>query len=380
MKLARCEKAKKPKSKIAVFLPHMHNGGAERVVLTLTNYWVALGFRVEIILLQKRGELLSLISKRIKIVDLKVGRVRYALIPLIKILSREKPDIFWVNMWPLTAISILAKVFLPSSTKIFLTEHESLSLARRANGRLLGAASRLTLALTYRFSDGVSGVSDGVVSDIAALARLNVRDVRTLYNPNHLNGVASAQLGLREKLWGKDQRFNILTVGRLAPEKNHSLLISAFSRIADKINARLIILGDGILRKELEDYVQELELQDRIFFPGFHIDPAPWYQTADLFVLSSDYEGFGNVLVEALSYGLRIISTRCPSGPEEVLQNGQFGLLVPVRDEISLASGILEALKSIPNKEKLVARAQEFAVERVSERYLDFFGLASQDN
>jgi glycosyltransferase involved in cell wall biosynthesis len=159
----------------------------------------------------------------------------------------------------------------------------------------------------------------------------------------------------------------------LAPEKDHESLIKAFALIPKNFNAKLVILGNGPARADLEALVIQLELEGRVLLPGFIVDPYPWFRSADLFVLSSLREGFGNVIVEALECGLPVVSTNCPSGPAEILEDGRFGKLVPVKDPPALAFAMLESLDSPHDRAMLMRRSQDFSVRKISDEYLAYF-------
>ena len=136
-------------------------------------------------------------------------------------------------------------------------------------------------------------------------------------------------------------------------------------------DATLCILGEGSERTALETQVHALGLEGRVLLPGYKSDPAPYYARADLFVLSSDHEGFGNVIVEALDHGVPVVSTDCPSGPREILQEGKYGTLVPVGDVDALAQAMLATLHAPHDPAALKARARDFAVDTIADQYLD---------
>ncbi|WP_246191668.1 glycosyltransferase [Pseudoxanthomonas gei] len=163
----------------------------------------------------------------------------------------------------------------------------------------------------------------------------------------------------------------ILTVGTLKAVKNHAFLIEAFSRLPTKLNATLCILGEGQLRSEIEKIVESKGLIGRVLLPGFRTDTTPWYRRADIFVLSSRHEGFGNVIVEALAQGIPVVSTDCPSGPREILCDGKYGRLVPVGDVDAFASAMLAGLKEVSGSEILKERARDFSVGKIADEYLD---------
>ena len=162
-------------------------------------------------------------------------------------------------------------------------------------------------------------------------------------------------------------------MGTLKEQKDHRTLIRAFARLSRDFNAKLTILGEGPLRAGLESLIAELGLQSRVSMPGFVVDPYPWLRSADLFVLSSQYEGFGNVIVEALECGVPVVSTDCPSGPAEILENGRYGRLVPVDDVVALATAMSASLAELHDREKLMKRATAFSVRNISDQYLSYF-------
>lgn len=211
-------------------------------------------------------------------------------------------------------------------------------------------------------------VSKGVAQDLAALSGLAQDAFHVIYNPAALGRgrpqfIPEALLGVFGPL--------VLSVGTLKAGKRHNLLIEAFARLPVELGAMLCILGEGSLRPALEQQIRELGLQKRVLLPGFRADPTPWYARADLFVLSSDYEGFGNVIVEALEQGVPVVSTNCPAGPSEILCSGKYGRLVPVGDADALATAMLEALNEEPDREALKTRARDFAADKIAEEYLD---------
>ena len=132
-----------------------------------------------------------------------------------------------------------------------------------------------------------------------------------------------------------------------------------------------MFVGDGKKKDSLLLLAKELGVEDKTIFSGFQVDPTPFYKTADLFVLSSDYEGFGNVIVESLSCGTKVVSTNCPSGPSEILDNGRFGILVPVGDVYSLAEAIKKQLNAKIKSSTLIKRSEDFSIEIATFKYLN---------
>ena len=163
----------------------------------------------------------------------------------------------------------------------------------------------------------------------------------------------------------------LLSVGRLARQKDFPTLLNAFARVRDTFPVRLLILGEGRQRARLEALVLSLGIAGDVAFPGFTMNPFPYMSQAAAFVLSSAWEGAPGALIEAMACGCPVVSTDCPSGPAEILADGQYGPLVPVGDDRALADAIVTVLEKRPDPERLQTRASMFSVERVADRYLD---------
>ena len=171
----------------------------------------------------------------------------------------------------------------------------------------------------------------------------------------------------------------ILGTGRLVTPKDFSTLLRAFARVRVQRKARLVILGEGNRREELESLAQQLGVSADVALPGFVANPYPFMERAAVFVLSSAWEGFGNVIVEALACGCPVVSTDCPGGPSEILDDGAYGPLVPVGDDAAMAEAILAVLESSRDSGRLQARAAVFSEERAIDNYSDvLFGTRAE--
>ncbi len=362
-----------PSRLIAILLPDLRGGGAERVNVNLANAFVARGFRVQVVLMRMSGELAPLLDPRVGRVDLRAARVRGVLRPLMRYLRDARPDALLANMWPLTVIAVLARRLTRAPTRIVAVEHttwSSATLMRRRSTRVL---AKTTMRALLPRADAVLGVSRGVADDLARFARLEAGSVGTIYNPV-VRGTRDAPPPLPPdgaERWSRASCKRVLAVGSLKAPKNFPLLLRAFARLRDRLDARLLILGEGTQRAELEALAASLGLRDAVDMPGFVDNTAAYYAHADLFVLSSRHEGLPTVLIEALEQGTPVVSTDCPSGPREILEGGRYGRLVPVDDTEALAAAMLESLRSTHDREALRARAQDFAVDRIADRYLE---------
>jgi glycosyltransferase involved in cell wall biosynthesis len=363
-------------SKISIVLPNLMGGGAERLAIYLANDWSFRGHQVEIILMQKQGSLIPLLSHSVKLTALNVTRIRDFILPLHRHLKLTQPDVTWVGMWPLTSVAVFSWLLAFRPGKIFLTDHIPLTLSCQYELRAPLFFLKYLLKTTYSFASGVMAVSNGVADDLRVLTGFSEDAIKVIYNPAATGATfIEPSSAMRQALWGPGYSYHILTVGSLKKQKNHTLLISAFSRICRTLNAKLTILGEGELRSNLERLISRLDLQDFVSLPGFSLYPHQWYCTADLFVLSSDWEGLPTVLIEALECGLPIVSTDCRSGPSEILDAGRYGSLVPVGDVEALSSAIVENLTMSPQRIPLINRSKDFSVSRISDQYLEYFNL-----
>ena len=360
--------------RIAFLLPNLGGGGAERLSLTLAHEFARSGHAPEFVLMQAEGELLEEARASFPVRDLGCERARQLLLPLIAYLRRSKLDVLVAEIWPLTVIAPLAAFLAGFRGKVVVSEHAILS----QQYGLRGKAQRLILCAStfasYRMAAARVGVSRGACADMASISRLALGSFTTIYNPiPHAISPSSDAISAAKNLWGTGGP-RILTVGNLKPEKNQALLLRAFASLPQK-DARLMLLGSGPEEYSLRALAETLGVAARVIFAGFQGDPAPFYVAADLFVLSSNHEGFGNVIVEALSYGLPVVSTDCPAGPGEILEGGTFGRLVPVGDAAALSGAIDAALDAPVDRTALVRRAKDFAPDIAARQYLAVMGL-----
>ena len=357
------------RSNISLLLPNLHGGGAERVSLDLAKEFHARGHRVEFVLMQSKGELLHEAHDQFSVVDLEARRIRSLPLSLAGYLRQHRPDALLAAMWPLTVIAPLAARMAGTYPRIVASEHVDFRYTTSHKPYERFVLRRFGTVL-YGLSNHVVAVSDGVADSLTQAAGLARDQIKVIHNPISSPPISNdAALAAAEKLWSGPPGARIVTVGSFKAQKNHPLLLRAFAQI-DRPDARLMFVGDGAGRAELLSLAQELDVADRVVLAGFQHDPAPFYRTADLFVLSSDFEGFGNVIVEALACGTPVVSTDCPSGPREILGEGRFGLLVPVGDDVAMALAIRQALDAPVSPDILVRRASDFAPHIAALAYL----------
>jgi len=362
---------------ILQLIPSLQGGGAERVAINLANTWVSWGHQVEFLLMERRGELLDAVDQNIAIHSLDCRRIHQVPWRLARYLRHRQPCVTLVHMWPLTSAAVLAWRLARKQGHIFLCEHTSLSNHVKQDLRTPLPLVQMLLRLSHTRATGVVAVSTGAAKDLAQLADLSEQHVAVIHNP-----VVSDQLPdtsqypdpqVRSKLWGGCFRTHFVSVGTLKASKNFHLLLQSFAQVAFELDAGLVILGEGSMRAAIEQQVHDLGLQGRVVLPGFQADPSQWYCHADVFVLSSNFEGFANVVAEALGCGTPVVSTSCPYGPAEILEYGRYGELVPVGDSAALASGMRRAIRRSWDRQTLQCRALDFSIPRQAQKYLDWF-------
>ncbi|CAA0079814.1 N-acetylgalactosamine-N,N '-diacetylbacillosaminyl-diphospho-undecaprenol 4-alpha-N-acetylgalactosaminyltransferase [BD1-7 clade bacterium] len=353
--------------RISILLPDLRGGGAERVFVNLANELVVRGYHIDFVLLNTVGELLCDLDSEINVVDLCANRIRNAISPLAKYLGAESPDILIAAMWPLTVVSYISAKLACFKGKVIFSEHSTLSIALRRKGFVSRIALSWSIRYLYRYADAIHVVSSGVRADLFELGLPARLSPKVIYNPVYTpRKVQTRSTELKLPV--------VLNVGALKEAKNQELLIRSFSRVIKQVPAELIIYGEGEMRGRLEQVISELGLQDYVRMPGFLGNISEGYATANLFVLSSDWEGFGNVIVEAMAHGVPVVSTNCKSGPSEILNNGEYGVLVPVNDEKLLAEAIVKELKERKfDSSLLIRRASDFSVDKICSQFVDLF-------
>lgn len=411
--------------RVAFYIDALAVGGAQRVTVTIANGLAARGYPVDLVVSFREGPLLDDVDPAVRLVDLGTpaipGLGTLASVPgLRRYLRRERPAVLFAAMLHGNVVATLARTLAGdgTGTRLALTEHNTFGARSELRNRIAVAlASRL-----YPLADRVVGVSAGVVESVRDGTRVDPDRVAVLYNPIDVeairaaaavpldegvdwlddparDAVATAHLGLgtgetvdgestvpsdvaREDLCRNPSTGGplLFTVGRLEDAKDVPTMLRAFVRVrARHPDARLVVAGEGSGRARLAALARELGIDHAVRFPGYVDNAYGCMARADAFVLSSVHEGLPTVLLEALAVGTPIVSTDCPSGPREILEDGTYGPLVPVGDAGALADAILETLEAPPGSDDLRRRAAAFSVGAVMARYDEFVGELVED-
>jgi glycosyltransferase involved in cell wall biosynthesis len=357
---------------LVIYLPGLDAGGAERSHINLAPDLMARGVDVTFLVHRLQGPLVDSIPPGVRLVSLECSRTLSAFWPLARFLKAARPDVLISNLGHNNIMAIWAAAIARSRTRIVATQHNTLSSECRA-GRGWRFAS---LPLMYRWflgrADGIIAVSNGVADDLERVTGIDRERITVIYNPVITRDCESLMEEPAAHPWLTDGGPPVvLGVGRLIEQKDFQTLMEAFADVTRKCDARLILLGEGPLRAKLAAAAVSLGIADQVSMPGFQRNPLPFMRRAALLVMSSRYEGFGNVLVEALACGTPVVSTDCPSGPSEILDDGRFGKLVPVGDRRAMAEAILETFSAPPPSFPLRKRSRSFTSERAAICYAD---------
>lgn len=355
--------------KILFLIPSMNGGGAEKVTMLLGNELIKLGWDVSFAMSKIEGPYLEQLDKNIGIINLPYRKISRNILAIRRVLHNERPDIFYTSMEYVNIIGGIAHKLSDKSSKLVFSEHNNIERTLERITPLMKSIYKTAIRFIYPMSDHIVCVSKGVKFALLKQFPLEL-NISVIYNPiEQMKPIISS---------GSTRLpFKILSIGRLNKQKNHILLLQAFKYMLDSypIDARLTIIGEGEERINLEKYVIDNGLSEKVHLPGFQ-DPNKYLNNSDLFVLSSEYEGFGNVLVEALSTGIQVISTDCPSGPSEILEQGQIGYLVENNNVEELSATIYKAYNEEEDeiaKINRIRRASDFSPEKIINEYQDLF-------
>lgn len=362
--------------RIALVLPSLFGGGAERVMINLARGFVAEGHQVDLILFKREGAYVDQVPEGVRVLDFGVRRnlvlSGWLTLKLARYINRERPDALLAESGVPNSIAILAGRLASHPTRIFISEHIAISevIARPVTmgERLRGFFARRI----YPSADGIVCVSNGVADDLAQVGALDRQGITVIHNPLVTPEITERAEESCDHPWLQgDGPPVLLGVGRLVDQKDFGNLLRALAVVREQRDARLIILGEGPQEAMLRGLAEELGVADVVDLPGFVDNPYAYMARSAALVMSSAWEGFGNVIVEAMACGTPVVSTDCPSGPSEILQDGRYGPMAPIRDPEALAEAILRCLEEPLPREDLLGRAEDFSIPRISRQYLD---------
>jgi glycosyltransferase involved in cell wall biosynthesis len=369
--------------KIIFILVNMGDGGAERTAINLLNHLQQYGIDAKIGLIKKEGDAYSVPNRQIIDIPeshneklfkflskLRVKKLDflYYIYRIKSIISFERPDVIMsFNYGPHFATYFALKLIKGEKPIWIVREGTNAAFELKNNWKY-----RL-LPKVFNSADGIIAISNGIKDGLMHNFNIISEKIEVIYNPVDLVDIKEKSKNYLKNL---PQKPYLLAVGRLVYEKGFDILINAFRDIAMNYNINLVILGEGPLKSVLKNQVLSLNLGDRVLFMGFQKNPYPFFSSAEAFILSSRSEGFAHVIVEALACRTPVISSDCKYGPNEILQNGKYGILYPPEDITALR----EAIKYI-HKEKNIRinfsetgykRAKDFDAVTISRQYAEY--------
>lgn len=351
--------------KITFLMVVFNDGGIERVNVNLINELILNGYSVDLIILKiMNDDILRKLNSKVKVVNLNSLNKIYSICYLMFYFFKNKSKFVFTDKVNSLNLAVWARILSFSKVKIFYTQHGNYGfwLAKRGGNKAFYVKTLKKAFFSLNKADFVIAVSRDVLDDLLEKFSFLKNKSKVIYNPIYKEEVLNKSTDIKHP-WLEDGSVVFLSVGRLEEEKDYITLLRSFALCRDKFPCRLIVLGEGSQRKILESLAIELRINYDVDFYGFCPDPHYFYMNSSLFVLPSVTEGFPTVLVEAMSYGLNIVSTDCPFGPREILDNGTFGFLTPVGDIKAMADSMEYQLKNGLDKNILIERSRFFSVK-----------------
>ncbi len=357
---------------IAFLLPDLNGGGAQKMVINLANWFAHKGYKTDLVLFNATGPYQVFVSEKVRVYDFEKKRTYHAISKLSDYLKTQNPDVMFSALYHVNIIAILAKKAAKTAkTKIVISERNHPTKRLNAEPFLKQKFWTGLISSLYPLSDKIIAISNGVAEDLnKIIGTKDSNKIETVYNPVVTDDFENKLYEAATSIFPDGCTTKIITSGRLVEQKDYPTLLKSFSLyLKHDPNAHLAILGDGHLSQEIQFLTATLDLENNITFAGFISNPLPLMASADLFVITSAWEGFCNVIVEALYCGLRIVSTDCPSGPAEILGKGNYGYLAPVGNAEEIANLMIEAMAAEIDPEHQKARAMAFHVDKIGTEF-----------
>lgn len=349
---------------IVFYIPSLGFGGAEKVFINIANYF-SNNYKVYIVLHKINNEQIHLLNKNIYVYYIGHKFKFISFIKLIILIRKLKPQAVFSTLNIPNIFNVFARYFSGIKYKVITRQASPIKFSRN---------SLIKLLLKYSYTKSDIIIANSKYTKESIINELLIKEtikIKTIYNPIYDPHIYSLSNDTSElyRYISKGEKY-ILCVGRLEKTKNFEMVLRAFQICGFKNHVKLIILGDGSQRANLSSLANELNIANSVVFAGNQTNPYPFYNNASLFISSSIWEGFGNVLVEALCFGLPIIATNCYGAALEILENGKFGELVDLNNYKQMAEAIDKILmKDIKHDVDLIRRAQDFSIEKIFLQY-----------
>lgn len=364
---------------LAILVSYSGDGGVERMTNILIAGFLARGLRVDVLILRREGGHYAGLPEGARVIDLGVTHAHASVRSVARYLRRERPRVLLGVKDRAGRAAIRARARAGGDTRVFVRIGNTLSQSFEGRPWLRRVLRLRPIRKLYPRADGVIAISRGVAEDVVATSGADPERVHVASNPVLTPEVMRQAGEPPSHPWcGERDVPLVVGVGRLTRQKDFPSLLRALAILRERRAVRLLILGEGEDRAALERLARDLGIESAVDLPGFSPNPYAIMAHADVFALSSAWEGFGNVLVEAMAVGLPVVSTDCRSGPREILDDGAFGTLVPVGDAVALARALGQTLDHPPPPDCQKAAASAYTPERSIDRYLQIMGLDEQ--
>ena len=368
----------KRKLKVLILSITLEGGGSERRTVYLLKYINRNIFEPILCLKEKRGEYLKDIPQSTKLCTIKSHYKLLTLLKMYKVILKEKPDIiFGFNVWGMNTIALMALKLIFHKRKVKLIIGVGTNPSYFKPLRII--------RFTCSFADLIAANSYGIRNYLISSWKIPKEKIRVIHNGVDIKNIDKLSFEKINHIWIKNNYNVIVSVGRLSEPKGYPYLIEALTIVNKKIPVYLIIIGQGEEEEKLKKLAKKIEIENKVDFIGFKQNPYKYIAKADLFVLSSLWEGFPNVLLEAMACRTPVVSTDAPYGPSEIIEDGLNGYLVPVADSTRLAEKILYVFDNLDKQENVIREAREkiekkFSVNKMIKNYEKLFYSIYEDN
>ena len=386
---------------ITFFIGTLAGGGAERVILNLTREFIRNGITIDLLVTKFKGPLTTLVPDSVNVIELEkssradVAKVVFKLplsawyaalvwlfidgpkvirrLPaLIDYLNHSSPDVVLSTLDAVNICLLWAKYLSHSESRFII--RQAIFHSQQVNHAQSIFAGKLLTRLVkkwYPSADKIISLTNQMAEDLQESCNIPAAKINTVYNPVDIDAILARRNEAPENLPQLTSgAAMIMAAGRLCKQKNFPALLQAIRVLKPRRKVALVILGEGPDRPLLEKVIEDLRLKDNVHLLGHVKNPYAYMTQADVFVLTSLWEGLPNVIIEALACGCRVVSTDCPSGPGEILQQGKYGKLVPLNDVMALANAIDDSLKENIDRQAVFSRAKDFSLQKISRQYI----------
>lgn len=353
---------------------NLAGGGAERTIVNILNTIDKEKFNLVLVLgSEQNNDYLNQVYKEIKIIILKANRNRERISKLAAVIKKENPDLLFTTREKNNIVLILSRIL--SLRKIPVIVRESTHRTKSGNNSII--FKLITFVLYNFFACKIIALSYGVKDDLLMNFGIRKRKIEVIYNPVDIENIEIQSNEIIDDVEIDNNYKTIVTIGRLAKPKDYPTLLKSVRLVKDKMDVKVIILGKGPEKENIVELISQLRIEDSVELVGFKDNPYKYLRKADLFLLTSRWEGFAHVIVEAMVLGIPVIATDCKSGPKEIIGENEYGVIVPVGDVENISENIIHILRDENLSDKYSdlgkKRARDFDSKKIIKQYEDLF-------